>query len=253
MRGMDYRKTSKQILQLSSKSSVKLIVLILISFSLSIGLAAAKGGYGETGFGGYGCDNRCDGYGNGSDGYCTPGVRAHGYGKTMVGRDGYCHPGVGNDGYRKGKENKMTGGGELITGSKKAGVSVTHGFELYCDAGSAPNNFQVNWGKGNKFHLDSILSSYCWDDPDIDPKPPVASFDSYIGTGTGYLNGAPGATIELYITDAGENGKNDFADIVIRDADGNIVINISGNLEKGNHQAHGQDTVSQNPPKGGNG
>ena len=126
---------------------------------------------------------------------------------------------------------RMTGGGSVF------GSRVTHGFELHCDASEVPNNLQVNWDKGNKFHLESLDSARCSDDPKIDEAPPVAGFDTYKGKGTGRYNGVSGATIEFTFTDAGEPGKNDFAQITITDASG-VVLTVSGNLKNGNHQAH---------------
>jgi hypothetical protein len=126
----------------------------------------------------------------------------------------------------------MTGGGSVF------GSRVTHGFELYCDAGKGPNNLEVNWGKGNKFHLENLTVGWCWDDLNIDERPPVAGFDTYVGSGTGRYNGVSGANIRFEFTDAGEPGKNDLAVINIIDAGGNAVLSVSGNLKNGNHQAH---------------
>ena len=126
----------------------------------------------------------------------------------------------------------MTGGGTI--GDKLA----THGFELHCDVTQGPNNLEVNWGKGNKFHLDTLTSASCSDDPNIVPNPPAAGFDTYKGTGTGAYNGAAGAKVEWTFTDAGEPGKNDYAAIKITDASNNVVLNVSGNLSNGNQQAH---------------
>jgi hypothetical protein len=130
---------------------------------------------------------------------------------------------------------RMTGGGSVFTA---AGQRVTHGFELHCDAGTLPNNLQVNWGRGNRFHLGALTSAACSDNPAITPNPPAAGFDTFAGTGTGSYNGVPGATITFTFTDAGEPGKNDYATMVIKDAGGNTVLTVSGNLNSGNQQAH---------------
>ncbi|MCZ7357095.1 MAG: hypothetical protein O8C66_05540 [Candidatus Methanoperedens sp.] len=130
---------------------------------------------------------------------------------------------------------RMTGGGSVFTTN---GERVTHGFELNCNASKAPNNLQVNWGKNNKFHLESLTTATCSDDPAIAPNPPAAGFDTYTGTGTGSYNGVSGATIEWTFTDAGEPGTSDSATIVIKDSSGNIVLSVSGNLKNGNQQAH---------------
>lgn len=129
---------------------------------------------------------------------------------------------------------RMTGGGQLLTSDN---VQVTHGFELHCDINKQPNNLQIKWGKGNKFHLESLISSACTDDPSIAPNPPGANFDTLKGKGSGRYNGVSGYTAEWTFTDAGELGKNDFAEIVIKNPDGDPIISVSGKV-KGNHQAH---------------
>lgn len=131
-------------------------------------------------------------------------------------------------------EGRMTGGGSVFNASMR----VTHGFELNCNASKVPNNLQVNWGKGNKFHLESLTTASCSDDPAITPNPPAAGFDTYVGTGTGRYNGVSGYTAEWTFTDAGEPGKNDLAKIVIKDASSNVILSVSGNLTNGNQQAH---------------
>jgi hypothetical protein len=129
----------------------------------------------------------------------------------------------------------MTGGGSVFTSS---GVRVTHGFELYCSLSDGPNNLQVNWGKGNKFHLTSLTSAACTDDPAISPNPPTATFDTYTGSGTGTYNGQAGATADWTFTDAGEPGTNDTATLTIKNAANVVVLSVSGTLNSGNHQAH---------------
>lgn len=131
-------------------------------------------------------------------------------------------------------QERMTGGGSVSDSNNKR---ITHGFTLQCDVINGPNNLQVNWGKGNTFHLDSLTSATCVNDPAIAPKPPTADFDTYVGTGTGSFNGVSGATATWIFTDDGEPGKNDHATIVITD-DSGIVLSVSGNLHNGNHQAH---------------
>ena len=127
---------------------------------------------------------------------------------------------------------RMTGGGTVgDTGTK-------HGFELHCNITQSPNNLEVNWGKGNKFHLDTLSAASCSDDPSITPTPPTAGFNTYTGKGTGTYNGVAGATAEWTFTDAGEPGTKDTATIKITDVNGNIVLNVSGKLSQGNQQAH---------------
>jgi len=130
---------------------------------------------------------------------------------------------------------RMTGGGSIISSLYGR---VTHGFELHCDVNNDPNNLEINWGRGNKFHLEKLISATCSDDPAINPKHPAAGFDTYVGVGTGRYNGQAGATAQWTFTDAGEPGKNDWASIVIKDSNGNVVLSVQGYLNNGNHQAH---------------
>jgi hypothetical protein len=130
---------------------------------------------------------------------------------------------------------RMTGGGSVDNSNNKR---ITHGFTLQCDVANGPNNLEVNWGNGNNFHLTSLTSAYCVDDSSINSNPPAASFNTYIGAGTGKLNGVSDATIAFTFTDAGEPGKNDQATMTIVDSSGNTVLTVSGVLHNGNHQAH---------------
>ena len=130
---------------------------------------------------------------------------------------------------------QMTEKKSIISSSYK---QVTHGFELHCDVNNKPNNLEINWGRGNKFHLEELTFAECSDDPAIAPAPPKAGFDTFVGEGTGRYNGQAGATAKWTFTDAGEPGKNDWASIVIKDSNGIVVLSVQGYLKNGNHQAH---------------
>jgi len=132
----------------------------------------------------------------------------------------------------------MTGGGSVFT---QDGVRVTHGLELHCASALLPNNLQVNWNKGNKFHLDTLTYAKCSDNPNIGEEAPVAGFDTMEGAGTGSYNGVPGAVVRFVFTDAGEPGTFDSAYIEVEDSDGNTVVTVSGTLNNGNQQAHPYD------------
>jgi trimeric autotransporter adhesin len=129
----------------------------------------------------------------------------------------------------------MTGGGSVFT---MDGTRVTHGFTLQCDSDAGPNNLQVNWGRGERFHLEELTSAICFEDPAIDASPPDAPFNTYMGEGTGRYNNVSGATATWYFTDAGEPGVDDVVRLLIEDAGGNVVLQVSGTLNRGNHQAH---------------
>jgi hypothetical protein len=136
----------------------------------------------------------------------------------------------------------MTGGGSVFTA---AGMRVTHGFELHCDINVLPNRLQVNWpgdGKGrkaeNNFHLETLTSAICTDNPALQAQQPNNTWDTYTGTGTGKLNNVDGATASWVFTDNGEPGKKDSVTITITDQGGNVVLNVTGFLNNGNQQAH---------------
>ena len=130
-------------------------------------------------------------------------------------------------------DGRMTGGGTFGT------QPVTHGFELHCDRANGPNNLEVNWGNGNKFHLEALTSAVCSFNPNIDARQPYAAFNTYEGTGTGRYNNYLPVTATWTFTDAGEPGNRDTATIVIKDMFGRLVLSASGSISKGNQQAHG--------------
>jgi hypothetical protein len=132
---------------------------------------------------------------------------------------------------------RMTGGGSVF---RVDGARVTRGFEIHCDL-SPPNNIEVNWPGGNNFHMTTLTSALCTDDPNIIQDPPAAPFDTFTGDGTGKYNNVPGATIHFVFVDAGEPGKNDIATIMVWDANGNLVPDVSGFIDVGNLQAHDDD------------
>ena len=131
---------------------------------------------------------------------------------------------------------RMTGGGSVFTANPGR---VTHGFELHCDASNLPNRLEVNWG-GNRFHLESLTSAICLDDPNLDEEQPVAGFDTYKGKGTGRYNGVSGATAVWEFRDDGEPGTSDHVRLQIKDVNNVVVLTVSGFLDRGNHQAHAQ-------------
>ncbi len=131
-----------------------------------------------------------------------------------------------------------------VTGRSAKETRVTHGFTLHCDVSRGPNRLEVNWGingkKAQKFHLLTLNSAQCTDDPEIDPRMPNAEFDTITGVGTGRFNGVEDATIQFMFNDAGEPGGEDQAYMIIRDKDDKVVLNTVGPLfiNMGNQQAH---------------
>jgi len=134
-------------------------------------------------------------------------------------------------------QGRMTGGGNFFT---QSGIKVTHGFELRCNVNDPRQNLEVNWDRGQQFHLESVTSVYCYDDPAINPENPDAPIDTLILTGTGRLHGNQTGTITLKFTDAGEPGVGrDGVAMTIKDSSGNVVLEVAPTvLSGGNHQAH---------------
>ena len=118
-----------------------------------------------------------------------------------------------------GTEGGMTGGGNVLDATYGR---VTYGFSLHCDATQTPNNIQVNWGRGQKFHLTNLATSTCSDDPAVTPDPPVAGHDTILAEGTGRYNNTDGATIQFIAQDAGEPGRDDK--IRIRIMNGAVLV-----------------------------
>jgi hypothetical protein len=134
---------------------------------------------------------------------------------------------------------RMTGGNNIRVGS----LRVTGGLEIHCDI-TLSNNIEVNWPGGNNWHLDKpITSAICINDPNIDPVPPDAPFDTFIGTAIGSLNGVDGSFMSFTFVDDGEPGTSDHATINIwaPGADPSTdppVFSVSDFLTHGNIQAH---------------
>lgn len=139
---------------------------------------------------------------------------------------------------------RMTGGGAQVYGN----VKITRGFTIHCDL-VLSNNLQINWG-GNKWHIDKPLTkATCFDDPAYQEQPPRAPFNTFIGEGTGRLNGVDGSKVYFTFIDAGEPGKNDKAAIRIIAPDGvTVVLDVPLSLlDHGNIQAHYDQPHKQKP------
>lgn len=130
---------------------------------------------------------------------------------------------------------RMTGGGSVI-GS--GGVRLTHGFEIHCTPAQAPNHLEVHGKEGARFHLESLEAAVCFRDAAFDSARPSADFNTLVGKGRGGYNGRSGASIQFTFRDAGEPGTEDFADLVVTDSNGSVVLSAAGELRSGDHQAH---------------
>lgn len=139
----------------------------------------------------------------------------------------------------------MTGGGSIFNVAY-AGDRFTHGFVVHCTPRNSDNLQVKDHVSGVAFHMTRLDSAICIDDPALEPNPPDASFDTFVGQGTGRCNfpNDPGndapCTVRFTFTDGGERGGciRDTAIIEVRDVNGNVVISVSGDVDCGNHQAH---------------
>jgi hypothetical protein len=146
-------------------------------------------------------------------------------------------------------EGRMTGGGVIrlsgYVNGEEVGIKFTHGFTLHCDI-ELSNNLEINWG-GNQWHIEkeSLEHVECLDEPDVNPEPPPAPFDTFIAAATGRLNGEWGSHIAFTLQDAGEpGGKSDKAGLAIWDVGADphttdpIIVVPFDYIENGNIQAH---------------
>lgn len=138
----------------------------------------------------------------------------------------------------------MTGGGSIFATEYGGEQRITHGFVIHCTPRRS-DNLQVNdHGTGWSFHLRNLTGAICINDPAIEPNPPDATFDTFVGQGTGICRNVAGqsryCTAVWTFTDGGERGGciRDTAIIEVLDESGNTLIAVSGEVDCGNHQAH---------------
>ena len=92
----------------------------------------------------------------------------------------------------------------------------------------------------SKWHIDKPLTAAkCVDDPTVNPVPPAAPFDTFIGDGIGQLDGVDGSVVHSKFIDAGEPGTSDKVLIKIFAPSGGLVLHVPLTLiSGGNIQAH---------------
>lgn len=139
---------------------------------------------------------------------------------------------------------RFTGGGSpaVNTGNPHTAFTFTTGLELHCNPDDPRQNIEVTFldctGATRSFHLEDVTSAVC--SLNGDPTPPNAPINTIDLTGTGRLQpGGDPATIVARFVDNGEPGTNDFVSIRISYAGCPDFIS-SGNLTRGNLQAHAQ-------------
>lgn len=132
---------------------------------------------------------------------------------------------------------RMTGGGSIYCPDPY--YRVTFGYQLHCQPGGPgsipqPNNLEINFSRGDNFHLTQLDQAYCIGDETTRPSAP---FRTITGTGTGTFNGEP-AMVEYRLEDNAEpGGGQDLATFIITTAQG-VALACTQYLEGGNNQAH---------------
>lgn len=120
---------------------------------------------------------------------------------------------------------------------------VTHGFVVHCTPRHSDHLEIVDHVTGLNFHLTDLIYTECSDNPEIEPNPPDAAFDTFYGEGVGRCKLPSGhwepCSISFEFTDGGERGGclRDTAYIAISYGSGNLFV-IGGDVDCGNHQAH---------------
>ena len=138
-----------------------------------------------------------------------------------------------------GLAGRITGGGSNFT---VGDIRITKGLQLHCDL-REPNNFQINW-PGHSFHLEELTAANCIEHPEIIQQPPKSSpFDTFQAEGTGRLKTGGttdfDATVDFILVDAGEPGVDDTLELVVKNGDGDVVLDLPVSfLDKGNFQTH---------------
>jgi len=116
----------------------------------------------------------------------------------------------------------MFGGGTEYTST---GTLVNYGMDLHCDVSIQPNYLQVLWGnRGDTFVMKTMTSGSCSGSP----------FNTHTGTGIGTINGVAGVQAEWTFVDNGEPSvTKDMGHIIIKDASGKTVLEVSAALSAG--------------------
>lgn len=97
------------------------------------------------------------------------------------------------------------------------------------------------WGR---FHLTSLTSAQCLNDPSVGNSRRGADLDAHDahdahkGTGRGLLSDGSVATIEWTLVDAGAAARRDRATFTVRDSRGRVVFTVSDTLTRGKLRAH---------------
>lgn len=127
----------------------------------------------------------------------------------------------------------MQGQGSIL---ENDGTNIGLNFQLSCNLKDKHNKLEINWNN-NKFELNKLTSTACFNDISI-PTSKKVGFNTYVGIGNGIYNGVDGVEASWTFTDTGKHEIDDTVSIVIKDTNGNVDLNISRKLDKGDQKAH---------------
>ena len=113
-----------------------------------------------------------------------------------------------------------TGGGVFGEGRK----AVAYTFALPCAPGS-PASLSVTWGR-KRFALTDLTSALCSEAPGAAPSD--EGYNTHQGTGTGTIDGKPGATAWWTFTGVDAGYATAYAELVIIDSSGRTVVKVAG-------------------------
>ncbi len=92
------------------------------------------------------------------------------------------------------------------------------------------------YSQSNNFNLTSLDDVNCSNDTSIKKRRNSALFNTVYGKGTGNYNGQK-AKVEFTFVDGGRYGRKDLSEITITDYKGNIILQESGSIKRGNNTA----------------
>lgn len=133
-----------------------------------------------------------------------------------------------NTGATKKQSGSMKGGGSFTSENDQ---QVNFNYEMYSLDVPAPYTMEIKWS-------DQVFKLSKLNTLDLIKSGSGTGTNNYAkGTGTGAINGVGGATIEFLFTDTNVKG-NDFAQILVKDVNGDIVLSTSGTVTTGDNSAY---------------
>jgi hypothetical protein len=127
---------------------------------------------------------------------------------------------------------------------------ATHGFAVRCDPSAGPSKIESNWrdakGVHHNFQLTSLTSAACYYDSSLGHTGyHLASFNTWVGNGTGILDGKAGFSIYAVFTDQGEPARGKDPSTFIITGPSGVVLDINNAvLLTGIHRAHDLTTAT---------